>query len=412
MKITKILAIIMATILCLAAFCACNNDSGSGETEGTTNNSSSSTENGSGSSSAGTQEAERFDYSGDDMTKYISIDASAYKNFTVTLSKTLMPGKEGVDAYIDMLRENYKSSTGNKITDRAVAEGDTVMIYYEGYIDGETFSGGSNMEDEAPFALVIGSGRFIPGFEEALIGIIPAETSKDNRVDLNLTFPESYYEDLAGKDVVFKVYIEYIDEMAPAEYTEEFITKTLQYTTTDTDIKASFEKYIEEEIIPSVRKNELLNAIWDHLFEAAVVTEYPETEVAYYYEQYIAEYEYYREYFAYVGQSFDTLDEFVVAYLGLADDADWKTVTTDNAKIDVSQNLIFHYIAQVENVTVTEADYEASVQYYIDYYASQSQTLTKADVETYFGARMIKEQALFDNVNDLLAEYCTVVYED
>ena len=405
MRIIKILALILAVITCFTVLSACNK--GEDETNDTIDtNGTDSTPN-----SGNKQESERFDYFGEDMTKYISIDTSEYKSSTLSLSKEFMPGKEGVQAYIDILCANYKTSTGNKITDRAVANGDTVMLYYEGYLNGEKFQGGSNMDDAEPFALVIGSGSFIPGFEEALIGIVPSETNRENLVDLNLTFPESYHSaDLAGKAVIFKVYIEYIDEMVPAEYTEQFITETIKYTTEDEDIKASFEKYLEDEIIPSVRKNEILNKLWEKLFDVAVVTKYPETEVAYYYEQYIAEYEYYEEYFAYIGQKFDTFDDFVMAYLGLSAGTDWKTVTTDNAKIDVAQNLIFHYIAQKENVTITDADYNASVQYYIDYYAAQGQTLTAADVENYFGSRMIRSQALFDKVNELLVENCTVSY--
>lgn len=393
--------------MCFAAMTACNNgNDGNDESSGTTGTTGT-------QSSADNQEAARFDYFTEDMTKYISIDESEYKNSTVTLSKELMPGKEGVQAYIDVLRDTYRVSTGNKITDKAVEEGDTVMLYYEGWLDGEKFAGGSNMDDETPYPLEIGSGSFIPGFEEALIGIIPAETSRENQVDLNLTFPESYHSaELAGKSVIFKVYIEYIDETAPAEYTEKFITETLKYTTENEDIKASFEKYIEDEVIPSVRKNEILNKLWEKLFDVAVVTKHPETEVAYYYEQYIAEYEYYEEYFSYIGQSFNTFDEFVIAYLGLADGVDWKAVTTDNAKIDVTQNLIFNYIAQKENINITDDDYNASVQYYINYYASQGQTLTAADVETYFGSRMIRSQALFDKVNAFLVDNCTVSYED
>ena len=399
MKITKILAFILASLICLAAFVACDNDES--ETESTTSGSENNTE------------VERFDYFGNDMTKYISIDSSEYKSSKLTLGKEFMPGKEGVQAYIDMLCETYKKSTGNKITDRAIAKGDTVALYYEGYLNGEKFEGGSNMDSSTPHSLEIGSGSFIPGFEDALIGIVPAETSKDNLVDLNLTFPESYHSaDLAGKAVVFKVYVEYIDEMAPAEYTEEFIKTTLKYETKDEDVKASFEKYLEEEVIPSVRKNEIVNAVWEKLFDAAIVKEHPETEVKYYYDQYLAEYEYYREYFAYMGQKFESLDAFVAAYLGLEDGDDWKAITTDNAKIDVTQNLLFHYIAQMENIIITDSDYQASVQYYIDYYKAQGQTLTAADVEKYFGSRMIKEQALFDKVNAFIAENCTVSYED
>ena len=113
-----------------------------------------------------------------------------------------------------------------------------------------------------------------------------------------------------------------------------------------------------------------------------------------------------------MGQSFQSLDEFVAAYLGLADGEDWKKITTENAEIDVTQNLLFHYIAQMEGLIITDADYQASVQYYIDYYKAQGQTLTAADVESYFGSRMIKEQALFDKVNTFLVDKCTVTYDE
>ena len=402
MKITKVLALILASLLCLAAFASCTAGNGTEEGSDTTSN-----------SSGEKTEIVRFDYFGNDMTVYISIDESEYKASTVTLPKECMPGRAGVLAYIDMLCESYKTSTGNKITDRPIAKGDVVMLYYEGYLNGEKFSGGSNMSDANPHALEIGSGSFIPGFEEALIGIIPAETSKENLVDLNLKFPDSYHSaDLAGKEVVFKVYVEYIDEIAPAEYNEKFITETLQYTTDKEDVKASFEEYLEYEIIPSVRKSEIINAVWEKLFDAAVVIKYPGDEVQYYYNQYVSEYEYYRQYFAYMGQSFQSLDEFVAAYLGLADGEDWKKITTENAEIDVTQNLLFHYIAQMEGLIITDADYQASVQYYIDYYKAQGQTLTAADVESYFGSRMIKEQALFDKVNTFLVDKCTVTYDE
>ncbi len=82
--------------------------------------------------------------------------------------------------------------------------GDTVNIDYTGYLDGEAFAGGST--NGAGTNLLIGSGTYIPGFEEGIIGHKVGET-----FDLNLTFPESYgNKDLAGKDVVFTVTINYI----------------------------------------------------------------------------------------------------------------------------------------------------------------------------------------------------------
>lgn len=389
MNIKKILAILLVSIICVTGFSACNN----------------------GLPNEAFDKDGRFDYMNSNMAKYVAIDEKDYKNTTATVDKMLEGTDESVRAYIDMLRNENEASTGNKITDRAVKNGDTVALYYEGWLDGKKFDGGSNMDDKTPHSLKIGSGSFIPGFEEALIGIVPSETSRENMVDLPLTFPEDYHSaDMAGKSVIFKVYIEYIDEKAPAEYNEKFITETLKYTTTDKDIKASFEKYIKNEVIPSVRDGEILNQIWEKLFENAVIKEYPETEVTHYYDKYVEEYEYYKKYYTtYYGMSFNSLDEFVKAYLGLEDGEDWKAVTTETAKTDVSQNLIFHYIAQKEGVIITDADYQASIQYYVNYYADYK--YTASDVESGLGARFLKEHALFEKVQDILIEYCTVTYK-
>lgn len=74
--------------------------------------------------------------------------------------------------------------------------GDTVVIDFAGFMDGVQFEGGT----ASAFPLVLGSGQFVPGFEEQLIGAEKGESR-----DVNITFPENYYPELAGKDVVFKV---------------------------------------------------------------------------------------------------------------------------------------------------------------------------------------------------------------
>lgn len=77
--------------------------------------------------------------------------------------------------------------------------GDTVVIDFAGYLDGVQFPGGT----ATGFPLKLGSGQFVPGFEEQLIG-----ASKGESRDVNITFPQNYYPELAGKDVVFKVVIQ------------------------------------------------------------------------------------------------------------------------------------------------------------------------------------------------------------
>ena len=403
MKSIKIITLIIASLLVLSALASCDLPLLSNETESESESGSAS----SGGSSGSTTEAERFDYLNSDMKDYIAIDKSAYTGVNVSLP-TYLNGSEGAVAeYIKLLCETYPESTGNKITDQPIKKGDTVALYYEGWLEGVKFEGGSNMDDEKPYSLTIGSGTFIPGFEEGLIGLIPANNSRDNLYDLYLTFPSDYHSaDLAGKAVVFKVYVEYIDEKAPAEYNDSFIKDTLGYSTTATDVKADFEKYLKETYLPSMKENEMANLIWEEITEKAVILNYPEGELEYFSSSYESQYKQYYDY--YYKNMFSSYDEFMKAYFG----NDWKKEFEEQSKIDVEQNLIFHYIAQVEGMTITETDYQNAIQYYIDYYAEQNTQLTAKEVEQYFGERMIKEQALWTKVQNFLIANCNVVYEN
>ncbi len=399
MNFKKIAAALLAA-LCLFSLAACKED----ETETSSGTQTTGSEAESGS------EITRFDYFSADMRGYVSLDD--YKNISVTLDESYQIDENSVPEYIELLCADNAVEGEEQITDRAVKEGDIVYLYYEGYLNGELFEGGSNMDDESPYALKIGSGAFIPGFEDALIGIVPGETSRENRVDLNLTFPESYGSaDLAGKDVVFKVYIEYLTETVPAAYTEEFITDVLQFEAEGNDIKAEFEAHLLELLTVSA-ENAVKDLAWTEILDRLTVYFYPEGEVEYYYDSFVAQYEYYKTYYSYFGYSFESLDDFVCQYEGYPAGTDWKAETQKQSEMGVKQNLAFHYIAQLEGFTVTDDDYADSVQYYIDYYASSGTTYTAAQIEEMIGADMIKSQALFDKVTDLLVENTTVEYKE
>lgn len=119
---------------------------------------------------------------------------------------------EEINADID--REREKNSRTVDITDRAVQKGDIATIDFEGFVDGVAFEGGKG-ED---YPLTIGSGAFIPGFEEQLIG---AEIDQD--VEVNVKFPEDYHEkSLAGKDALFKCVVHTIKEKELPELDDEF----------------------------------------------------------------------------------------------------------------------------------------------------------------------------------------------
>ncbi len=139
-----------------------------------------------------------------DVDKYVTL--GEYKGLEVTMDAVSIDEEE-LEYYLnDFYTEGISYATGvsidDGITDRAVEEGDIVYIDYVGKKDDVAFDGGT----AEGYYLTIGSGQFIDGFEEGLVGAMPGET-----VDLYLTFPESYSNtELAGADVVFTVTVNYI----------------------------------------------------------------------------------------------------------------------------------------------------------------------------------------------------------
>ncbi len=118
------------------------------------------------------------------------------------------------DVENELKTEQDKNSRMVDVTDRPVADGDTVQLDYAGTIDGEAFDGGT-AEDQS---LVIGSGSFIPGFEEQLIGLMPGDSK-----DVEVTFPEDYHaKELAGKAAVFACTIHSIKAKELPEIDDEF----------------------------------------------------------------------------------------------------------------------------------------------------------------------------------------------
>ena len=157
-----------------------------------------------------------------------------YKGLTVDKVSTRVTAKE-VDEEIEKERERNARTVD--VTDRAVEDKDQVTLDFEGFVDGEAFEGGKG-ED---YPLTIGSGSFIPGFEEQLIG---AEIDKETEV--KVTFPEDYQaNELAGKEAVFKCTVHSIKAKEMPELDDEFASEVSECETLD-DYKAEVKKNIKE----------------------------------------------------------------------------------------------------------------------------------------------------------------------
>ena len=158
-----------------------------------------------------------------------------YKGLKVDKVSTRVTQKE-IDEEIDKERE--RNARTIDVTDRAVQDKDQIVLDFEGFVDGEAFEGGKAEN----YSLTVGSGSFIPGFEEQLIG---AEIGKETEVSVK--FPEDYHaKDLAGKDAVFKCTVHEIKAKELPELDDEFVSDVSEESETVDQYKAEVKGRIKE----------------------------------------------------------------------------------------------------------------------------------------------------------------------
>ena len=161
--------------------------------------------------------------------------------------------KKDVDAEIEKMRKEYADL---QVKDGKAENGDTVIIDFEGFDGDKAFEGGKAEN----YALELGSNSFIPGFEEALVGV-----KKGDKKDVNVTFPKDYHaEELKGKPVVFKVLVHEVKTKVYPELDEDFF---LDLGLEDVKTKEDLEKMVKETMTEQ-REYEAENKYVDELFEA------------------------------------------------------------------------------------------------------------------------------------------------
>lgn len=167
------------------------------------------------------------------------IKLGKYKGIKVEKADAAVTDEE-VTAEIDKERNN--NARNIEVTDRAVKDGDATIIDFEGFVDGVAFEGGKGEN----YPLTIGSGAFIPGFEEKLVG-----TELNKEVEVDVTFPEDYQaEELKGKAAIFKCTVKEIKEKQLPELDDEFAGEVSEFDTLDeykADVKAKLAEKKEKE---------------------------------------------------------------------------------------------------------------------------------------------------------------------
>ena len=409
----KIFCWLLVLALSLPLLTACNGNEGGDTTEGTTTEESTT--------------VPRFDYMDADVANDVTISAEAYKNLTLTVPNSYKVTDDDVTDYIDNIRFQYREAVNGTalVTDLPLSMGDDAYIFYKGFLDGKEFEGGSNWDDESPHKLGLGSGSFIPGFEEGLCGIVPSQTSKENPAKINVTFPADYpAEDLAGKAVVFHVAVGYAVQYTMKDYNRDFVENVLKYEPkeasyeNDDALLREFEAYVRDHLVKQ-RAEDLetakTDALWNHLLDSAECQNLPADELAYYYDSYESEIAYYYNYYmSSGGESFAALypdlDSFAVVYMGLDKGADWKAELQKAAESMVKKHMIAHAVAELEGIeVVTDAEFAAQVQIYVDYYQGY---MTKDEILANMGEAMFMEAAFTEKMDAWLMGQVTFTFED
>ena len=308
-----------------------------------------------------------------------------YKGIEVTKADT-----EVTEADIDAKIEEERKNNARKIeiTDRAVEDGDTVDIDFDGYVDGEQFEGGKS----EGYALEIGSHSFIDTFEEQLIGKMPGED-----VEVNVTFPENYQvEELAGKPALFKVKINHIKGEELPEIDDDFAMDVSEFDTLE-EYRESLREKVAEEKKSSARyaqENEAVAKIAD-----AAEIDIPEAMIETQTNQLIRDIE---QNLAQQGISMDLYYQFTgMTYESMREDY------RERAQIQIRQMLTMEAIADAENIEVSDEEVNEELEKTAESYGMDPRTLLEVASED--DKDSIRSEKKLRKATDFIMEYVVEV---
>ena len=282
------------------------------------------------------------------------------------------PTSEDVQAQIDSLLS--QNSTTQDVTDRAAANGDTVNIDYAGTVDGVAFTGGTY----TGYSLTLGSGSFIDGFEDQIVGHKPGET-----FDVNVTFPDGYSDStdaegnavvLSNKKAVFSVTLNYISEEILPELTDAWVEENFSSTDgvhTVEDLRAEYQKMLYQ--------NNLNTAVMDYLLANSTFKDLPKKVTDYQVNQCLNYYYTMAQYYGY------DLDSFLQAAAGYNSADDLLDAMSDSITEYAREALLYQAVAEAMDIAPTQEQ--------IDTYSAYTET---------YGANYCTMVALMDAVSEAL----------
>ena len=284
------------------------------------------------------------------------VSLGKYKGVKVEAADVTVTEEE-IDAQIQREREN--SARTITVEDRAVKDGDMTVIDFEGFVDGVAFEGGKGTD----YPLTIGSGAFIPGFEEQLVG---AEIGKE--IDVNVTFPAEYHAtDLAGKPAVFKCTVKSITEKQLPELDDEFASEVSVFDTL-AEYREDVKKTLEMK-----KTDEAKRAKEDAVIDAIIADssmEIPEAMIETQQRQIVDEF---TQRLQMQGLSLEQYFQFT----GLNPQMMLEQVKPQ-ALTRIQSRLVLEAIVKAENIEATEEDFEAEVKKMAETYQMEEDKVKEA----------------------------------
>lgn len=271
----------------------------------------------------------------------------------IQISADAVDVTDAVEAQIQQLASLYSQT--NQVTDRAVADGDTVNIDFVGTIDGVEFDGGNTQG--LGTSVTIGVTQYIDGFLEQLVGHTPGET-----FDINVTFPDDYVNtDLAGKDAVFSVTINYISEQTVPEITDEWVSSTFGSTYGWSTV---------EEMTASITDTLQTNAIGSYVTQYLVdnsdfASEFPQQLIDYQVDSMV---NYYQTLAQMYGLDLDESLSQLTGYSSMDEVTAANSVVIDR---NIKRFLAFQRVAELNGITASDED----VQQYLETTTGSSDNL-------------------------------------
>ncbi|MGN0523692.1 MAG: trigger factor [Eubacterium sp.] len=289
------------------------------------------------------------------VTTYPEVKLGEYKGLEAKMLDTEATDEDVAEELKSMQDRNSRLVSVN---DEAAKMGDTAEIDFEGFVDGVAFEGGKGEN----YPLELGSGSFIPGFEEQVAG-----HKVDEEFDVNVTFPEEYAAELAGKDAVFKCKIHEIKHKELPELDDEFAKDVSEFDTLD-ELKADLKKQIAEKKEANAKtdfENQLLEQVVENM-EAEI----PEVMFQQKCDDMMNDYSYRLQmqgidlntYLGYLGQ---TVEQFKAQFM-------------DGAKQQVKVELAINAIIDAEKINATEEEIDAEVAKLAEQYGMEADQIKKA----------------------------------